>query len=457
MKPLTVTMKLFIPVLFILVTLSLPASARDSVLDIQSVTSNSGVEAWLVEDHSVPVIALKFAFKGAGAKHDPQDKQGLARMASNTMDEGAGDLDSQQFQEELRNLSINLTFNSSRDHFGGHLKTLSINKDRAFELLELALTAPRFDDEPVERMRKANQSRIRSALSDAGWITARITNDVIFAGHPYAQNSGGTLSTLDNITPDDLREFVKTLSRDKLVVAAAGDITPDELKTILDELFGSLPATSPEGEIEDIALQNQGKTFLYKKDIPQTIIEITQPGIERHAPEFQTAQIMNFILGSSGFGSRLTKEIREKRGLTYGVHTYLSNADHIDTYGVSTSTKNENVKEILSLINQEWEKMAATPVTPEELQAAQTYLIGSVPLSLTSTDQIAGLLVSLQTDGMPIDYLDQRQSAIEQTTIEDVQNLAKSLLDHKTFVTVLVGQPEDIENADIIETLPNVE
>lgn len=220
----------------------LPSFAKEKLLDIQVVKSSGGLTAWLIEDHSVPVVSLEASFRGAGAAGDPADKQGLARMASNTMDEGAGSLDSQAFQGELRNKAIDLHFSAGRDHFGASLKTLSKNKARAFELLKLAVTQPRFDNEAIGRMREANLGRIRSSLADPQWMAARLLNDKAFAGHPYAMNSGGTLSSLQNITSADLKGFhTSRIGKNNLVVAVAGDITPEDLAITLDDVFGGLP------------------------------------------------------------------------------------------------------------------------------------------------------------------------------------------------------------------------
>ncbi|HQX27991.1 MAG TPA: pitrilysin family protein, partial [Alphaproteobacteria bacterium] len=428
------------------------------VLDIEQVTSPGGIKAWLVEDHSVPVIAMQFGFRGVGGALDPVDKQGLSRMLSNTLDEGAGELDSQTFQKELRDLSIGLSFGSDRDDFSGSLKTLSQNKKRAFELTALALTKPRFDEEPVKRMREANQSRIRSSLTDPDWMTARIMNDRAFEGHVYSQNSGGSLSSLEKISPEDLRAFHKNnIGKNNLVVAVSGDMTKEELATTLDNIFGDLPDVKPPAQAPDIALQNAGKVFVFKQDIPQTIVEMMQPGIDRHHPDYQLAQVMNFVLGSSGFGSRLTEEIREKRGLTYGIYSYFIDMKHFDGLQVSTSTETKNTAEMISLVKVEWEKMKNEPISEQELQDAKSYLIGSLPLGLTSTDDIAGLLLSLQMDEMPVDYLEQREDKIKNATAADVQRVAKELLDSNKMITVLTGNPENIAGSVPIEKLPNVE
>ncbi|MFK7839804.1 MAG: M16 family metallopeptidase [Bdellovibrionales bacterium] len=438
------------------------AEDRKSLLEIQQITTQKGITAWLVEDNSVPVISMQFAFVGAGAVNDPDEKQGLAQLLSNTMDEGADDLDSQAFQKELQDLSISLSFNSSRDHFGGSLKTLTKNSIRAFNLLEMAIMRPRFDEEPVQRMRQSNQSRIRSSLSNPDWIAARILNDKAFSGHPYARNSGGTLSSLDAITSDDLHQFHrKHLGKNNLVVAVSGDINAERLKTVLDNVFAGL-ADVDTPEVESLKLQNVGTISIYEKDIPQTIIEMMQPGIGRDDPDYHAAQVMNFVLGSSGFGSRLTEEIREKQGLTYGIYSSFYGLKALKAMSVSTSTKNENVPKMLAAIQTEFAKMRDKGITQEELNDAKSYLIGSLPLSLTSTDRISGLMVSLMRDNLPIDYLDQREAAIKAMTLEDIAAVSKRILDPNGFVSVLVGQPEGdalswLGEIQSVEALTNVE
>ena len=435
-----------------------PSSGFSKDLDIQKVTSPGGIEAWLVEDHTVPVLSIQFAFRGAGTVNDPLDKQGLARLVSNTMDEGAADLKSQEFQKMLQNHSITLRYGASRDVFTGTVKTLTSTRGKALALLSLSLTKPRFDWQPLGRMRAANQSRIKSSLSDPNWIAARILNDRIFEGHQYALNSGGSLSSLERVTTTDLKEFHETfLGRNNLVVAVAGDINAAQLSVILDEVFGSLPVVDLPSKLDNLEIQNAGGIFVHEKDIPQTVVEIMQPGIDRSDPDYHTAQVMNFILGSSGFGSRLMREIREKRGLTYGIYSSLVDMEHFDGLGVSTATKNESVGDMLSLIGAEWNKMVTAPPSPEEIQDAQNYLIGSLPLSLTSTDAIAGLMLSLQLDGLPVDYLSQREEAIKDVTPEHVHEVAKRLLNKDKMVTVLVGRPDGIEGMQKIEALPHVE
>lgn len=432
------------------------AQEPERFLDIQLVESKSGIRAWLVQDSSVPVIAMEFAFLDAGAKKDPPEKQGLARLLSNTMDEGAGSLDSQAFQKALRDNSITISFSSGRDHFNGSFKTLTQHRDVAFDLLKLAVNDPVFNQEAIDRMRASNISRVRRSLSAPDWIAARIQNDVIFGDHPYGLNSGGTLTTLEKITRDDLIARHNTLGRNMLVIGVSGDINAEDLEEQLDRVFGTLPEVEKTEEAHFV-LRNKGKIFLYEKDIPQTVIAISQSGISRNDPQYYAAKLMNFILGESGFGSRLMEEIREKRGLTYGIYSYIYDYDAVDTLHVSTSTANENVNTMLDLIKAEWRRIQGEKVSAEELADAQSYIIGSLPLSLTSTSSIASILLSMQIDGLPITYLDERAEKFKAVSVDDIQAIARTLLNNDDFTTVLVGRPDGIQGVEKIETLPNAE
>jgi len=439
--------------------ISSPATASDRFIDIQELTTPSGLSIWLTEDHSVPVISLKFAFKGAGAFNESPEKQGLVQLLSNMMDEGAGDLESQSFQKALSDHSISLSFSGGRDTFSGSLKTLTEHQDKAFTLLNLALTKPRFDAAPLERMKQANLSRIKQSMTKPNWIAARIMNDTAFKGHPYAQNSGGTLTTLPTITAQDLRQFAKdNLFKERLKIAISGDITPQKAINMAEHVFGDLPNVPTYVETSTpVTLDHQGDTILFKQTIPQTIVRISLPGIRQSDPDYYAAKLMNHIYGESGFGSRLMETIREKEGLTYGIYSGLSQMEQAQTLTISTSTKNETVSKLLTLTKDEAKTLKTTPITELELQKAKDYILGSMPLSLTSTEALSSIMLSLQMHDLSATHLDTIDSKINTITIEDVQRTAKRLLNFDNAVTVLVGNPKDIEPTKTITKLPNVE
>jgi len=413
-------------------------------VNVVRVVSPGGITAWLVSDHINPIINMRFAFKG-GSATDPDGKAGLAKMVSGLLDEGAGDMDSQSFQRALEDLSVGLGFSAGRDIFRGSLKTLSENKDQAFELLRLALTKPRFDDVPVKRVRGQIFAELRSESENPNGVAGRAMSRELFPNHPYGRPVDGTKETIKAITVDDLRAFARQrLARDNLVIGVVGDIGADELARRLDETFLSLPATSLPISVKDIQPNSTGRTKVIEMAIPQSAIVFAQRGLKRDDPDFYTAFVLNHILGSGGFTSRLYEEIREKRGLAYSIGSYLYPLRHaglIQGYG---GTANKRVRETLDVLKQQWRDMAETGASAEELADAKTYLVGSYPLRFTSTGGIASILVSMQLEKLGIDFLDRRNKLIEAVSLEDVNKLAKKLLDADNMVVVVVGSPEGV-------------
>ncbi len=424
-----------------------PASA----IEIKRVVSPGGIEAWLVEDHKVPIIALEWAFEGAGAS-DPKGKEGLANLAARTLDEGAGPYDSQAFAARLQDNAIGLGFDVGRDAFSGSLRTLSDRRDEAFDLARLSLTEPRFDAEAVERMRAAVLSSLRRDQADPNYVARRLFYATAYPDHPYGDEIRGTLESLPTITPDDLRNFVKSsFGRDRLIVAAAGDITPEDLGLALDRVFGALPATTAIPAIANVEPKGAGETLVVTRPTAQTVMLMGEPGIKRSDPDWYAATVMNYVLGGGGFGSRLMEEVREKRGLSYGVYSYLVSLDHSALIMAGGNTVNAKAGQALDIMRQEWKRMAEKGVTEEELADAKTYLTGSFPLQLSSTQAIAGMLLQVRRDRLGIDYLDRRNALINGVTQEDVQRVAQRLLHPDRLLTVLVGRPEGVTATRTIE------
>ncbi|MGF1593135.1 MAG: M16 family metallopeptidase [Kiloniellaceae bacterium] len=413
-------------------------------VEVQRVVSPGGIEAWLVEDHTNPIVALELAFRG-GSALDPEDRAGLAHMVASTIDEGAGPLDSQAFQGELDNLSISLRFSAGTDSFSGSLQTISEHRARAFELLRLALTEPRFDEEPVERIRSQIITRLSRESEDPDYIAGRVLRRLMYDDHPYALSSRGTEASIARITADDLRGFVADrFGRDRLFVGVVGDITAAELAAALDEIFGSLPAAAAPFEIPPAVAKNGGETVVIAKPIPQSVVALGQEGIRRDDPDYYAAYVVNYILGGGGFSSRLVEEVREKRGLAYSVYSYLAPFDHGSMVAGGTATQNARVAESLDLIRQEWRRMAEAGPTAAELEAAKRYLTGSFPLRFSSSDNIAGMLVGMQTEDLGIDYLDRRNDYVEAVTLEDARRVAARLYRPDDLTVVVVGAPEGI-------------
>jgi zinc protease len=437
-------------VVLLFLSLCHPAfAAGDKVLNVQKLTTPGGIEVWLVEDKTVPVISMNFSFEG-GLLYDPQDKPGVGRLVSILLDEGADQMKSQEFQSQLSDNSIHMGFTAGRDAFYGQLKTLKSNKKLAFDLLRLALTKPRFDSEAVERMRNANISEIKDDMGDPGWLVARTFNGMVFAGHAYGLPGFGTLDSMPQITRKDLLSFVQAqFARNALKVSIAGDINKDEAVKAVDDIFGTLPEKTEAADSSEAPMNDAGKTILLPLDAPQTYISAGEAGIKRADKDWQAAMIMNYILGGSGFDARLMTEIREKRGLTYGVYTTLTSMKHAALLQANLSASNEKVAEVLRVLKQEWAKMAKDGPTGQEVQDAKAYLTGSLLLDLTSTDDISQALNGIQHDGLDFDYINQRNAEINAVTVSDIKNVAARLLKPENLTIVLVGQPAGVK-ADIM-------
>ena len=417
---------------------ALPAYA----VTVERVTSPGGIEAWLVQDHSNPIISLDVAMRGGASV---EAKPGLAHMVAGLLDEGAGPYDSQTFQGKLEDLAIELSFDTGKDNFRGSLKTLTENRDIAFDLFRLAMTQPRFDKEPVERVRSQILTALARELQNPEAVAARAWYKLAFAGHPYAIPVRGEPNTVKSITVADLRNYTKTwLSREGMVISVVGDVTPDQLGVLLDKTFGALPARHPAIAVPEVKPQATGKVEVIDRNNPQSVAMFGQTGLKRADPDWYAAYVMNYILGGGGFSSWLTEEVREKRGLAYSVYSYLTPLDHAGIISGGVATQNARTGESLKLIREQFGRMATQGPSEKELADAKTYLTGSFALQLDSTSSIAGLLTAVQLDNLGIDYLDKRNSYIEAVTMDQVRTIAAKLLDPATLTFVVVSKPEGI-------------
>jgi len=434
----------------LLTLIAAPASAANK---IEEVKSAGGITAWLVEDHSLPVVTIDVSFRG-GAALDPADKAGLATLAADLLDEGAGELDSQAFQGRLEDLATSLEFAASEDAMGASLRTVTANLTPALDLLRLALSAPRFDESAVTRVRSQLLAELAHNAREPRYIANRLWWRNAYDGHPYARPVRGTPESIARITTPDLVAVVHDrLARDVMIIGVVGDVTADALKTLLDSTFGPLPPHAAEGRVADVVAAAKKPLLLAKLPIPQSVVTFGQPGIKRQDPDWYAVYVVNHILGGGGFSSRLTAEVREKRGLAYSVYSGLEPMQHSGVILGGVATQNDRVAQSIDIIRAEWRRMRDAGPTETELEDAKTYLTGSFPLSLDSTGHIADILVAIQRDRLGVDYLERRKTLIESVTLDDAKRVAHRLLDPDKLSFVVVGSPDKLGGAQ--EVAPN--
>ena len=433
----------FVFVAAALVLAALPARA----IDIKEVTSPGGITAWLVEEHSIPFTALEIRFKG-GASLDRDGKRGAINLMTGLLDEGAGDLDATGFAAAREALAASYGFDVRDDSFSVSAQFLTENREEAVALLKLALNEPRFDQSSIDRVRSQIVSIIGSDAKDPNEIASDTAARLHWGDHPYGSNSNGTIESVTALTRDDVVNAYKdVLARDRLYVGAVGDITAEELGAILDDLLGGLPEVGAPMPEQAEYLQTGGITVV-PFNTPQSVALFGHEGIERHDPDFFPAFVMNQIMGAGGFGSRLMQEVREKRGLTYGIGSYLVPKDYGYLYLGQFASSNDRIAEAIDVVKGEWARLAEEGVTEEELADAQRYLTGAYPLRFDGNAQIAGILAGMQMDDLPIDYADTRNDRVNAVTVDDIKRVAERLLRPQDLHFVVVGQPEGLESTN---------
>ncbi len=412
-------------------------------MSIERVISPLGIEAWLVRQTTVPIFNLQFSFEG-GASQDPADKPGVANLASLLLDEGAGELDSKTFQERLEGRAIGVQFRTGRDALHGSLRSLNEHRDEAVDLLRLALNAPHFNPDDVERIRGQILSGLRRETTSPNNIASRRWWAAAFPDHPYGRQVNGTLESVPGIMADDLRAYTKRVfARDNLKIAIVGDLDAATAGKIVDRVFGALPAKAGLHPVLDANPQGLGQRIVVDLDVPQAVVTFGRLGIARKDPDFMAAYIVNYILGGGTLSSRLYREVREKRGLAYSINDSLVWLKNTALMLGGTATRADRTAETLEVIEAEVKRLAENGPTKEELSKAKSYLKGTYALNLDTSNKIASTLLQIQIDELGIDYMDRRNALIDAVTLDDTKRVAKRLFDSKMLVTV-VGRPQGV-------------
>ena len=421
---------------------ALPARAG---VDIKEIASPGGIEAWLVEEHQIPFVALELRFKG-GASLDAPGKRGAINLMTALLEEGAGDMDAREFARATESLAASFRNRASDDTVSVSAKFLTENRDQAIALLRETLINPRFDAEAIERVRAQVLSGLRSDLKDPNAIAGRAFDAAVFGTHPYASSKDGTIESVTALSRDDiLAAHAATMARDRLYVSAVGDITAEELGAMLDALFADLLAAGAPmpGKADP---QFSGDLTVIDFDTPQSVVVFGQRGLPIDHPDFFAAYVVDIILGGGSFESRLMTEVREKRGLTYGVYSYLVGKDLADIWMGSVASANDRVAEAVAVIRDEWQRMHDSGVTAKELEDAKTYLTGAYPLRFDGNGPIANIMANMQVADMPLDYITTRNEKVEAVTLEQANRVARELLDPENLTFVVVGRPQGLSN-----------
>ena len=408
-------------------------------LPIQRVAAN-GLTAWLVEDHSVPVVSLAWSWDG-GAALDPAGREGAAGLAASLLTEGAGGMPAIAFTDALRDNGISLGFSADNDGFDGGFRCLLDTLPEAERLARLAMTVPRFDSAAVERLRARAIAGARQSLETPRGQAGRGFWAAAFPAHPVGRSPSGSAESLAAITIEEMRAILgQQLRRDGLTIAAAGAIRPDDLAALLERLFGTLPAGAPAALPVLPGFTHFGQQVI-GLDSPQSLAVFGHGAIGPQDQDFEAAQIMLRILGGGGFSSRLTESVRVKRGLTYGIGVGLNTGFGGGVLIGSVASDNAKIAEALAVTREEWARMAADGPTEAEMVEAVAFMTGSLPLQFTDSRRIANTLLGMQQNKRPLDWLDGRSDRLRAITRDDAARVARRLLMPQALSVTVAGRP----------------
>lgn len=426
------------------------AATASASVDIQEVTTEAGFNAWLVEEPSIPFVSLELRFIGGGSL-DPEGKRGVTNLMAGLLEEGAGDLDAQAFAEAKEALAATLQYDAGDDAMAVSAKVLTENREEAMALLRTSLLEPRFDEEAIARVKAQVLSSIQSDRTDPDLLVGQRAAEILYGDHPYGSAMKGTVESVEALTRADIVDaWQAALATDRVYIGAAGDISAEELSELIDGLLEGLPETGPPLP-EPVTVSTEAETVVVPFDTPQSVALFGHRAIPRDDPDFFAAFVMNQILGAGGFESRLMEEVRDKRGLTYGVYSYIANREYSDMIMGRVASATDRIAEAVEVIRNEWRRMAEEGVTAEELEAAKTFLTGAYPLRFDSNGAIANILVGMQTMGLEPGYIATRNDRVNAVTLEDVRRVAKRVLLPEELLFVVVGQPEGLADATVLE------
>ena len=424
--------------------LFLPPAPAEAQVEVTELTSPTGIPAWLVEESSLPFVALELLFPG-GASLDPPGQEGAAGMMAAMLAIGAGDMDETAFAEASEAIAAEFNFNAGGDSLSVSARFLTEFTDEAVALLRLALTEPRFDDDAFARTQARALSSVRSGQRNPNTLAAQEFARIAWGNHPYGRPNDGTEDSLAALTPSELRDaHSRGLARDRVHVAAVGDIDAKALGRLIDDLLGDLPAADTPLPEHTEFLAPPGLTVV-PFDGPQSVVFFGHAGIDRDDPDFFPAFLISEVLGGGRFNTRLMDSLRRERGLTYGVGIGLSSRPFGDSVVGRFATSNARTAEAIEVLRAEWARMAENGMSDTELEAIQTFLTGAYPLRFDGNARIASILASMQFQGLPASYMAERNDLVRAVTRDDIARTAARLLDAEALHFVVVGHPEGLD------------
>ncbi len=408
---------------------------------IEVISPRHKIKAYLIEENHAPIISFSFMFSGAGRASDNKNQQGISGITATMLTEGTQNLTSQQFKEKLEDYAIGISFSSNLDNFSGSMITTGEHQEQAYRLLKDVLTAPRFDETDLNRIKQQMQKAFLLQKEHPQSILNLKFAEYLYGDHPYGRNPLGKLEDINKLKRQDLLKYMQNhLAQNNLLIGVAGDITPETLGRVLDEVFGALPQTTAIDFVRNpnVDFKKSDKNIEFASG-GQNISRFAAKGVSRNDEDFYPLYVANHIFGGSGLSSRLSKAAREEKGLTYSIYTYMSMAEKSPLLQGKFSSTADKYQEVEDILHREWNKFGQKGATEEEVESAKKYLLASYNLRFASVANLSEILLYMQKDNLGLDFLQNRNQNIKKISTEEVNKAAQKYFKPNGFVSVNIG------------------
>jgi zinc protease len=400
----------------------------------------NGMVLLLAEKHDIPVVTMNMAIK-AGSTSEPGNEPGLASITASLLTQGTTKRTASQINREIDFVGGSLSASGGSDFASASLRVLAKDIRTGLDLLSDVLMNPVFDQKEIDRKVKETLAEIRRQKDEPSVVADEAFDKAVFGRHPYGRTSDDVSAYLPKLTREDITRFYSArYSPNNTIIAVVGDVSEKEIVPLLNEYFKSwqkkdqpLPASVPPPVID--------KTVVKKidKSVTQANIAMGHIGLSRENPDYYAVSVMNYILGSGGFSSRLMDNIRDNKGLAYDVRSSFAAQKEPGSFTVTIQTKNESANAVIAETLKEIKRIQTEPVTEKELNDAKAYLTGSFPLKMDTSAKIAGMLTSIEIYNLGLDYPNTYPRVINAVTREDIQRVAVKYLHPSAMAIVVVA------------------
>lgn len=378
------------------------------------------VKAYLMEEHSLPLVAVSFGFDKAGSAHEI--KEGTLQLAAIVLLDGAGDYSRQELRRLMKEKGIKINFSANNDRLIFSLSYIKEFEKEAFDVLRAVLYKSHLKESDLALARQQLQVARKRLHEQPQYYMGRLVGDKFYGTHPYGRENIPEAQVFDAVSADDIRAHLKdTMGKDNLKIGIAGDISEEETAQFIEYVFNDLRDEAKINEMPEFSPDYKAEPAF--KDVSfsgQSFVKLIGPGIKRLDKDFYPLYIANYVLGGSGLTSRLNKAVREDKGLTYGIYSYFINTDAVDTWRVEFSATPENAEKALAVSADAYRDFYEKGISSEELEQAKRSLLSSFNLRFSSLFHIAEMLEQMQVQKLGIDFLLKRQGMVAAVTLEDV-------------------------------------